>query len=138
MKLVDADELMEHVWRDKLDSRELIAQMIASAPPVKEIPTKIPVDVFERLLDLAENLKIQKSECEKAHETLNKIRSEIIDTGAYEQEVHGKTKFLDGINYCLDVIEKYESEEVDNIDDIAAATLIKIDELIAAESEDKK
>lgn len=34
MRLIDADELMEHVYRDKLDSRELIADMIKSAPTV--------------------------------------------------------------------------------------------------------
>ena len=34
MRLIDADELLEHVWRDKLDSRELIANMIESAPTV--------------------------------------------------------------------------------------------------------
>lgn len=50
MRLIDADELMEHVWRDKLDSRELIAEMIEKAPTVKEIPTKIPIDVFEKLI----------------------------------------------------------------------------------------
>jgi len=32
MRPIDADELLEHVWRDKLDSRELIAQMIKNAP----------------------------------------------------------------------------------------------------------
>ena len=50
MRLIDADELMEHVWRDKLDSRELIAKMIDYAPTVKEIPTKIPINVFEQLI----------------------------------------------------------------------------------------
>ena len=55
MRLVDADELIEHAWRDKLDSRELIVQMIATAPTIKEIPTKIPVHIFERLLELAES-----------------------------------------------------------------------------------
>lgn len=34
MRLVDADEIMEHVWRDKLDSRELIADMILHSPTV--------------------------------------------------------------------------------------------------------
>ena len=34
MRLIDADELMEHVWRDKLDSRELIAKMVDNAPTV--------------------------------------------------------------------------------------------------------
>lgn len=32
MRLIDADELMEHVYRDRLDSRELIAEMIKKAP----------------------------------------------------------------------------------------------------------
>lgn len=38
------------------------------------------------------------------------IKSEIVDTGAYEQEVRGKTEFLKGINYCIDVIDKYMAE----------------------------
>ena len=39
---------------------------------------------------------------------IDKIRDEIIDTGAYEQEVYGNTEFLKGINYCLGVIDKYK------------------------------
>lgn len=35
MRLIDADELMEHVGRDRLDSRELIAKMIENAPTVE-------------------------------------------------------------------------------------------------------
>ena len=50
MRLIDADELIEHAWRDKLDSRELIAEMIEKAPTIKEIPTTIPIDVFEKLV----------------------------------------------------------------------------------------
>ena len=44
---------------------------------------------------------------------LDKVIAEIMDTGAYEQEVNGNTEFLKGINYCLSVIDKYkvESEE---------------------------
>lgn len=48
------------------------------------------------------------------NDTLDKLREEIIDTGAYEQEVNGKTEFLRGIDYCLGVIDecrKSESEE---------------------------
>ena len=41
---------------------------------------------------------------------LNKVRAEIMDTGAYEQEVNGKTEFLKGINYCLGVIDKYKAD----------------------------
>ncbi len=50
MRLIDADELIEHAWRDKLDSRELIVEMIEKAPTIKEIPTNIPIDVFEKLI----------------------------------------------------------------------------------------
>ena len=49
MRLIDADELIEHVWRDRLDSRELIAEMIDNAPTVKVISTNIPISIFERL-----------------------------------------------------------------------------------------
>jgi len=35
-RLIDANELMEHVYRDKLDSRELIAEMVRNAPTVME------------------------------------------------------------------------------------------------------
>ena len=35
MRLIDADELMEHAGRDKLDSRELIMQMIENAPTIE-------------------------------------------------------------------------------------------------------
>ena len=40
----------------------------------------------------------------------DKVRDEIMDTGAYEQEVNGNTEFLKGINYCLGVIDKYKAE----------------------------
>ena len=41
---------------------------------------------------------------------IDKLRDEIMDTGAYEQEVYGNTEFLKGINYCLGVIDKYKAE----------------------------
>lgn len=41
---------------------------------------------------------------------LDKIIAEIMDTGAYEQEVNGNTEFLKGINYCLGLIDKYKGE----------------------------
>lgn len=41
---------------------------------------------------------------------LDKLRDEIMDTGAYEQEVNGNTEFLKGINYCIGVIDKYKAE----------------------------
>lgn len=50
MRLIDADELIEHAWRDKLDSRELIADMIKKAPTIVEMPIRIPIEVFEKLI----------------------------------------------------------------------------------------
>ena len=47
MRLIDADELMEHVWRDKLDSREAIANMINNAPTFKRETTCYGYDVEE-------------------------------------------------------------------------------------------
>jgi hypothetical protein len=35
MRLIDADELMEHVGRDKLDSREAIMEMVKNAPTIE-------------------------------------------------------------------------------------------------------
>ena len=35
MKLIDADELIEHAWREKLDSREAIVNMINNAPEIE-------------------------------------------------------------------------------------------------------
>ena len=37
MRLIDATELMEHVYRDKLDSRELIVQLIENMPTIKSM-----------------------------------------------------------------------------------------------------
>ena len=41
---------------------------------------------------------------------LDKIIAEIEDTGAYEQEVNGKTEFAKGITFCLSIIDKYKAE----------------------------
>ena len=35
MRLIDADELLEHAGRDRLDSRDLIFKMIEDAPTVQ-------------------------------------------------------------------------------------------------------
>ena len=43
MRIIDADELMEHACRDKLDSRELIMKMIENAPTVKDTPSLIKI-----------------------------------------------------------------------------------------------
>lgn len=66
-------------------------------------------------LDLDESTRINTSldiaiKALDQESILDKTRAEIMDTGAYEQEVNGKTEFLKGINYCLGVIDKYKAE----------------------------
>lgn len=47
MRLIDANELIEHAYRDKLDSRELIVQMIENAPTVNRYEiNEISLDVI--------------------------------------------------------------------------------------------
>lgn len=46
MRLIDADELIEHVWRDRVDSRERIANLVESMPTIKE--TTPAVNVISR------------------------------------------------------------------------------------------
>ena len=35
MRLINADALMEHVYRDRLNNRELIAEMVRNAPTIE-------------------------------------------------------------------------------------------------------
>ena len=46
MRVIDADELIEHVWRDRLDSRERIANLVESMPTIKIIPAADVVPVI--------------------------------------------------------------------------------------------
>lgn len=55
MRLIDADELMEHVGRDRLDSRELIYQMIVNAPTVHVCDPNLEI-INKRLMDIDGNL----------------------------------------------------------------------------------
>lgn len=58
MRLIDADELMEHVWRDKLDSRELIAEMIDNAPTAQLISPKQKIGRWIGHREHCENLGV--------------------------------------------------------------------------------
>ena len=59
MRPIDADELLEHAYRDKLDSRELIANMIENAPTVYKggfvwvDPKQVPLSCMQKDLFLA-------------------------------------------------------------------------------------
>ena len=107
MRLIDADELMEHVWRDKLDSRELIAEMIVNAPTIKDIPTTIPIDIFKQLLSQHPNEKV-----------LDEIRAEIEKTTSRytisrERGAMGQVEWSDRLikeSEILQIIDKYKAE----------------------------
>lgn len=75
---------------------------------------KTETELFENALDTTsvngKKLKEYINENYISNSMLDKIIDEIMDTGAYEQEVNGKTEFLKGINYCLSVIDKYKAE----------------------------
>ena len=47
MRLIDGDELMEHIGRDKLDSREAIMEMVKTAPTVLDTK-ELKLIVLER------------------------------------------------------------------------------------------
>lgn len=103
MRLIDADELMEHAMRDKLDSRELIMKMIYQAPTIKEIPTKIPIEIFEKLVSQESNI----------NDLLDKIRDEVgnIDddmvinpNSFYERKVYVR------FSEVIKIIDKYKKE----------------------------
>lgn len=40
MRLIDADELLEHVWRERLDSRERIEHLVVSRPTITPEPKR--------------------------------------------------------------------------------------------------
>jgi molecular chaperone GrpE (heat shock protein) len=80
MRLIDADELMEHVWRDKLDSRELIAKMIDNTPTVKEVKSESEemAVINNRLKDLSERVEnIEKQIKEEKEEQLRRLQAQI-------------------------------------------------------------
>ena len=57
MRLIDADELMEHACRDRLDSRELVIEMIDNAPTVK--PENFMGMSADDLIRLARQQKVE-------------------------------------------------------------------------------
>ena len=71
---------------------------------------ELQIDVIDIIADrIAENV-LAKLKTEEQGPVLDKVRTEIMDAGAYEQETNGKTEFLKGIDYCLNILEKYKAE----------------------------
>lgn len=83
MRLIDADELMEHVGRDRLDSRELIMDMVKNAPTVKPASymetDAIPISWLElytrvKCTESWHNMALEISNAWKAYVELMKIQ----------------------------------------------------------------
>ena len=91
MRLIDADELMEHVGRDRLDSRELIMEMINNARTI---------DIFDGV-DLESSLKYEK--------TIEYLRSDIKRAKDYDQSLVFTTK--DTAEDALWLLEEYGRRE---------------------------
>ena len=124
MRLINADELMEHVWRDKLDSRELIAKMVENAPTVKEIPTRIPLEVWERLVSAApEWIPISKGLpkpyndvylticANSAYYGFNKNFMKV-KCGQYQPQDDKRDWLVDGVRYYFDNVIAWMSYQV--------------------------
>lgn len=61
VRLIDADALMEHVYRDRLDSRELIAEMVRNAPtiePGRKLMKRKGRDAYGRLVTQGWHLEV--------------------------------------------------------------------------------
>lgn len=51
MRLIDGDELLEHAYRDRLDTRERIADMIRNAPTIDYVVQKVPIRAKGKWID---------------------------------------------------------------------------------------
>ncbi|MBO5629827.1 MAG: hypothetical protein J5965_12220 [Aeriscardovia sp.] len=71
--------------------------MIDNAPTVKEIPTKIPINVFEQLIS--------------QEPILDKIRAEIAEPKNPSSDVDYDEGWEDAIKDCLRIIDKYKVEQ---------------------------
>lgn len=76
MRLIDADELMEHVGRDRLDSRELIMKMINDA----------------KTIDISELFGTILTQSSKYERTINYLTSDIKRAKDYDEPLVFTTK----------------------------------------------
>ena len=83
MRLIDADELMEHAARERLDSRELILQMIENAPTIKP-NLMIIKEIFKNTINLNESTyKVLEQICNEWNIMSQKKKDIIINALCY-------------------------------------------------------
>ncbi len=129
-KKISEEERKEdiEIYQDQLAALKIATNALEQEPKIKvldcdEVIRKLgavdiyPASAWVTLFKDVEHLGLKICEVEQLNRLLemqesilDKIRAEIMDTGAYEQEVNGRTGFLEGINYCLNVIDKYKAE----------------------------
>ena len=51
-RLIDANELLKHIWKDRIDTRGLIDQMVNNAPTIPAVP----VDQIKEMLSEIDKL----------------------------------------------------------------------------------
>lgn len=126
MRLIDADELLEHAYRDKLDSRELIAKMIKNAPTVKAEQTASEklddiivraevnniLDLLTRHTALLNDIKMMLPS-EKTAEWLHMFDdyNDWLECSECGYGAEGEVKFGEETNYCPNCGAKMKGEK---------------------------
>ena len=116
MRLIDADELIEHAWRDKLDNRELIVKMIDNAPTVKAIPKAVIKKFLEEgTKDVSNNvLAIVREDYIHKSDYVNRLKADMV-------------AMLDELD--LELYEQYEDTDLVKVKYIRQSIQQKIDKL---------
>lgn len=94
---------MEHVWRDRLDSRELIAEMINKAPTIKPKGRTIVKKVLEPFADAIlsgeKTFEIRKNE--EGYQKGDIIRFEVMSSECFTNLTHPLNDKKYEITYVL-------------------------------------
>ena len=110
MRLIDADELLEHAYRDRLDTRERIADMIRNAPTVKTVNVKVPIIQKETVPDFADRCrecgKVKRGKW-KVLDWEDEIYTNVAVCSVCDEEVinNGKDKFCPNCGASMEVDE---------------------------------
>ena len=108
MRLIDADELMEHVWRDKLDSRESIAKMVDNAPTIIEEGGEIMTDSL-KASDIF-NISAMSADLKRAYKEMKIVKEAAFMTLELESEMITLSEQDDNLsNATKNVIEYFKT-----------------------------
>lgn len=74
-RLIDANNLIEYVWRERLDTRERIAHLVESMPTIEERKTGAWKPISDGYVDIYE--------CDQCGETEDYVRDYCPNCGSY-------------------------------------------------------